>query len=205
MRDLLMLILDSIYVKSPRPDQPCPVKLEMFTPKVFMMFLASLKTKKGEQLSKESYYSFRCGLNHLFRLYNFTKTPEFESELALYFTGSIRLLMIKNQNSSSRAQTGKEHLQFLYKRMAAQCIFAHLFHVITWNLMCQASNATSNQLSHLARGEDALQIFFIHMKNDQTGKCPRDPCHVYANPLNPEICPVLALGVYLIFTPEVLQ
>jgi hypothetical protein len=202
------------YIKNPRPDQPCPVQLETFTPKVLIMFLASLKTKKGDKLSKESYSSFRSGLNHLFQLYNITKKPEFESELALYFTGFIHLLMIRNQNSSSCAQTGKEPLRFeLYKRMAAQYlrhdkpeyIFPHLFHVITWNLMCRASNATSIQLSHLAWGEDALQIYFIHMKNDQTGERPRDPCHVYANPLNPGICPVLTLGIYLICTPEVLQ
>jgi hypothetical protein len=205
---------DRQYIKNPQPDQPCPVKLKTFTPKVFMTFLASLKTKKGNNLSKESYSSFRSGLNHLFQLYNITKTPEFESELALYFTGFILLLMIRNQNSSSHAQTGKEPLRFeLYKRMAAQYlrhdkpeyIFAHLFHVITWNLMCRASNATSIQLSHLAWGEDALQIYFIHMKNYQTGERPRDPHHVYANPLILEICPVLPLGIYLICTPEVLQ
>jgi hypothetical protein len=34
------------------------------------------------------------------------------------------------------------------------------------------------------------------MKNDQFGERPKDPRHIYANPLNPEICPVLALGIY---------
>ncbi|ETL32637.1 hypothetical protein L916_14808 [Phytophthora nicotianae] len=34
------------------------------------------------------------------------------------------------------------------------------------------------------------------MKNDQAGDRPRDPQHVYANPLEPTICPILALGVY---------
>jgi len=34
------------------------------------------------------------------------------------------------------------------------------------------------------------------MKNDQTGERPRDPCHIYANPSMPEICPILALRIY---------
>ncbi|ETK79216.1 hypothetical protein L915_14904 [Phytophthora nicotianae] len=34
------------------------------------------------------------------------------------------------------------------------------------------------------------------MKNDQAGDRPQDPRHVYANPLEPTICPILALGVY---------
>ncbi|ETP36958.1 hypothetical protein F442_15187 [Phytophthora nicotianae P10297] len=34
------------------------------------------------------------------------------------------------------------------------------------------------------------------MKNDQAGDRPRDPQHVYANPLEPTVSPILALGVY---------
>ncbi|OWZ03583.1 hypothetical protein PHMEG_00024660 [Phytophthora megakarya] len=34
------------------------------------------------------------------------------------------------------------------------------------------------------------------MKNDQSGDRPRDPRHVYANPLQPTICPILALAIY---------
>ena len=44
--------------------------------------------------------------------------------------------------------------------------------------------------------EDALCVYFSHMKNDQTADQPRDPRHVYANPLMPEICPILSLGIY---------
>jgi hypothetical protein len=32
------------------------------------------------------------------------------------------------------------------------------------------------------------------MKNDQSGERPRDPRHIYANPLMPEVCPILSLG-----------
>jgi len=44
--------------------------------------------------------------------------------------------------------------------------------------------------------EDALCIYFCQMKNDQLGERPRDPRHVYANPLAPEICGILALAIY---------
>ena len=52
--------------------------------------------------------------------------------------------------------------------------------------------------------QDALQIFFAHMKNDQTGSRPRDPRHVYSNPYNPYIDPILTLISYLIVTPPLL-
>ncbi|EGZ20172.1 hypothetical protein PHYSODRAFT_491513 [Phytophthora sojae] len=34
------------------------------------------------------------------------------------------------------------------------------------------------------------------MKNDQGGERPRDPRHIYTNPLQPSICPIVALGLY---------
>ena len=34
------------------------------------------------------------------------------------------------------------------------------------------------------------------MKNDQGGQRKHDPRHIYSNPLDPVICPVLALGIY---------
>ena len=37
------------------------------------------------------------------------------------------------------------------------------------------------------------------MKNDQCAERPRDPCHIYANPLHPEIYGILALGIYWSF------
>eukprot|EP00924_Labyrinthula_sp_SR-Ha-C_P014698 snap_masked-scaffold_85-processed-gene-0.23-mRNA-1 protein AED:0.28 eAED:0.28 QI:0/0/0/1/1/1/2/0/293 len=62
--------------------------------------------------------------------------------------------------------------------------------------MCRAANTFSIHYRHLTWKEDALCIIFCHQKNDQAGEKARDPRHVYANPLQPEICPVLPLGMY---------
>ena len=43
---------------------------------------------------------------------------------------------------------------------------------------------------------DCLCIFFAHMKNDQGRYRKRDPRHVYSNPHDPIICPILALAIY---------
>ena len=68
-------------------------------------------------------------------------------------------------------------------------------------MMCRAGNGVNICFNHMEWRNDALCIYFAHMKNDQSGDRPRDPRHVYANPIIPEICPVLALGVYLICFP----
>ncbi len=44
-------------------------------------------------------------------------------------------------------------------------------------------------------------MFFANQKNDQTGDRSHYPRHIYANPFNPEICPILAFGVHFLCFP----
>jgi hypothetical protein len=54
-------------------------------------------------------------------------------------------------------------------------------------------------LQHVDWQNDAMLITFAKHKGDQTGEGLGNEKHVYANPLNPTICPLLALAV-LVFT-----
>jgi hypothetical protein len=60
--------------------------------------------------------------------------------------------------------------------------------------MSRAGNAFSICCDHIEWTEDALAIYFAHMKNDQCGERPRNSRYVYANPLMPEVYHVLCLG-----------
>ena len=54
--------------------------------------------------------------------------------------------------------------------------------------------------------DDCLAVLFTHQKNDQDGERPRDPRRIYANPVMPEICPILSLGMYfLVYNPTNMQ
>ncbi|KAK1928348.1 hypothetical protein P3T76_016178 [Phytophthora citrophthora] len=99
-------------------------------------------------------------------------------------------------------KVGKDPMSFgLYKQVAMamlqntsrEMIFARTFMILSWNLMSRAANTVSICYGHLEWCDDALCVYFAHMKNDQRGTRPRDPRHVYANPISPEICPILAL------------
>eukprot|EP00834_Sanchytrium_tribonematis_P007043 NODE_584_length_5696_cov_0.763623.p4 type:complete len:110 gc:universal NODE_584_length_5696_cov_0.763623:5326-5655(+) len=70
--------------------------------------------------------------------------------------------------------------------------------MLSWNIMARAGNIVSVCLGHMAWQNDALCIYFAHMKNDQTANRSRDPHHIYANSIKPEICPILELAIYLI-------
>ncbi|ETN14375.1 hypothetical protein PPTG_07434 [Phytophthora nicotianae INRA-310] len=128
-----------------------------------------------------------------------------ESELTTYFKGLKHTLAKEASNGTGRIKTGKDPLMFdlyifLCKKMlllpGKDMAFSHAYMVIAWNLMCRSSNAFGIRHSHMEWRGDALQIYFAHMKNDQGGERPRDTRHIYANPLEPSICPIVALGLY---------
>jgi hypothetical protein len=128
-----------------------------------------------------------------------------QSELSTYIRGLKRMIPERTGNGGQRIQTGKDPLSFeLYSALCEstlqmgekESMFVRTFLVVTWNLMCRSSNTVMIHHSHMEWRGDALRVYFAHMKNDQMGERPRDPRHVYANPLRPAVCPILALGVY---------
>ena len=94
----------------------------------------------------------------------------------------------------------------LYKKLCAWLLdwntsdggFGHCFLVLTWNLSCHAHNTANIWLCEIEWGStfDAFEIYFAHMKMDQTGDKAKCSCHLYANPCGHLICPVLALAFY---------
>ena len=77
-----------------------------------------------------------------------------------------------------------------------QAVFAHLFLVLCWNLAGRSNSIGTLQFANLAVKDDAIGITFPTTKTDKTGdnKIER---HVYANVVNPSICPYLALGIFV--------
>ncbi len=56
---------------------------------------------------------------------------------------------------------------------------------------------------HVHRDADRLVFCFVKSKGDQTGWNSNQEWHVYNNPHNPEICPVLALACYIFANPGI--
>jgi hypothetical protein len=98
---------------------------------------------------------------------------------------------------------GKRHLEFagyylLCERMLKlpfpEMQFGWSFSTLQWNLMARSNSISSLLLGHISWEGDALVITIPKHKGDQDGDHAY-PRHVYANPQNPTICPVLALAV----------
>lgn len=139
--------------------------------------------------------------------------PALNSELEGLIKGYQRTVATLKQSGDMDIQEGKDALSFIAYRMIAEKLaafsdlrdstssstFAWAFFVFQWNLIARSETVTSILLDHISWKQDALLIFVPKHKADQEGRRSDQPVHVYANPLQPAICPILALAV-LIFS-----
>jgi len=189
---------------SSAPNNP-PLDLGVVEATHFLAWILSMKNKDGGYHSFSTYAGHRSALYNLFRDYHFTMSPQLERELSCHFKGLQHRIASAISSEDGPIKVGNDPMAFsLYRSTAMEMmrsssremIFARAFLVISWNLMSRAANTVSLCYNHMEWGEDALKVYFAHMKNDQRGTRPRDPRHIYANPLMPEVCPILALGAY---------
>lgn len=196
-------------LQNPERTEP-PVDFQAVKVDHVMMWIASLRKENGKKPGPSTYNVARSGIFDLFRSYGEHMSLSLSQDLKNDYRGLKRTSALELQEGGEKVTVGKSPFDFqLYRLLAEkflkacgkQFVFSHLFHIICWNLMCRAGNAVSICWDHLIWENDSLGIYFCHMKNDQTGERPKDPRHVYANPLIPEICPILSLAIYLSTNP----
>eukprot|EP00048_Salpingoeca_helianthica_P006694 m.101557 g.101557 ORF g.101557 m.101557 type:complete len:665 (+) comp14090_c7_seq3:760-2754(+) len=216
LRDLLIL---------PANLQDPPIHFDAFVVRDhFLTFLHQLKAVQTpeENASLNTKQSMRSALVCLFKDYDKTLSEAAKGELERNFQAKKRIHAKQLQEGQGNVNVGKAPLSFgLFaevcrllmgshlaiggamtqaraEALLLTYVFAHCMLTLSWNLACRVSNTATVCYSHMSWANDAMQIVFAHMKNDQTGERPRDPRHLYANPFQPEVCCVLSLGIYLL-------
>lgn len=163
----------------------------------------------GSSISPSYFNLIRASIRFAFLSASVPLPARYEQVLSEITTGIKRTYADVRRADTRRGvtpagDTGKTPLSFsLYRTISRamllsedrDTLWGHLYSTMTWNLMCRTSNTTMLSIHQFRRHNDALAIYFTKAKNDQTGDRLKDPFHVYANPLMPEICPVLALGL----------
>jgi hypothetical protein len=87
---------------------------------------------------------------------------------------------------------------FLLDRETNDSVFAHCFLLLTWNLGCCVHGMSIIQLQDISWANyfDCFHINFVHSKIDQTCDNSQYPRHIFSNPSEPLVCPVLSLAMY---------
>ena len=83
--------------------------------------------------------------------------------------------------------------KYLWKKCSKG--FDVLFATICWNTLMRSDNVVGIALTHLEWDNDCIVLTIPRSKGDQSGAEEKlSKKHIYANPLNPAICPALAIG-----------
>lgn len=137
--------------------------------------------------------------------------PEVNQQLETLLNGYKRKVSDLKLEGRMPVFEGKYHLTFegycilarllLTSEPFNQMLFGWPYLILQWNLIARTNTVSSMMMEHIGWEADALLISTPKHKGDQEGvKCFAR--HVYANPSNPAICPVLALAI-LIFVRSI--
>ena len=99
----------------------------------------------------------------------------------------------------------KKLCELLFEGQGDEYAFYQVFIVLEWNILARSDNCLAMNVNHVQWQNDSLVFYFAKTKCDQSGDKSYDPWHVYSNPENPELCPVLSLSKYLISHPDLLN
>ena len=163
--------------------------------------------------STSQYSAIRSAIAYMYKLAGVERSPAFVADMAKFMGGMKRVVQAAKQHLGLKLSEGKQPMPFkVYEKLALRMfcsgeqedVFAHLFLVLDWCLMKRAENCVGAKINHVKFIDDALVFEFAKSKGNQTGD-EFGPWHVYANPENPWICPVLALARYLFCYPDVLR
>ncbi len=197
-------------------DDNCPFKLSNLTFSHFSDFITQRKARKGKNrgkamsLGNASYEQSQSALKHLFRMSKYAMPSDFFDNLKQFTKGIRRHVANKKVQEGDVAIVGKKKMGFnVYKKICElfmkeegeEFIFAHAFLTLEWNLMARSENVVQAHILHVLWEDDCLVFCFVKSKGDQAGRNCNQEWHVYANPHNPEICPVHALACYIFSNP----
>lgn len=191
-----------------------PIDFSEVTADIVVKGALSLRKKDGTRPDKATLSQFRSAVKSLFKMYGQENDQVHEDRLTYLYRGVGRVTRKRISDNGGKVKVGKDPLQFSDLKNLAESfqtspkktdIFGHAFLLLCWNLMCRSVNCVNICVQHLDWKMDALSIWFSHSKCDQMGTKEKDPRHIYANPINPAICPITALGVYLLCNPAIVH
>ena len=192
--------------QSPPPDF---VDLNILKDYHFKIFILLLKDAHGQIPSFNNVKSKRSGFKYFWALKGINAP---EDTLSRFMAGYKRQEIKRNADAGLTTDNAKEPLNFnCYKILARAFMkgkpddcylwtFAHTYFLLQWNSLSRNETMQKLSLTKIKWADDALQLYFIKMKNDQNGTQSVKPKHIYANPFTPEICPILSLGIYFSVT-----
>ena len=187
-----------------RKDDNCPILMAKMTFNIFSHYMSMKKSgNSGVYLSATSYRGIRSALTHLYHVSGKETDQGFKKELSQFMSGMKRLITSNKRQDGISLEEVKEAMSCdVYKTLCGvlhqgegeEFIFSHTFLTMEWNFMARSNNSVNMHTKHIQWRSDCLILYFGTSKVNQTREISSDPWHLYTNPKNPSICPVLAVA-----------
>jgi hypothetical protein len=180
--------------------------------------------ENGGHIATSTVTGFKSALIWYHSDCNATIDPSLDKELNLFITGYRKEVGDMKQQGHMNAFEGKQPLSFAgYQMLASRFLemtptssasgnhrstgdglavtwtmgtFGWAFLLLQWNLMARSISVAAVMLSHLTWRDDHLTCTTPRTKTDQTAESAF-PKSIFANPLQPQICPVLGIAVFV--------
>ena len=154
---------------------------------------------------------YKSAIVFKYRVEKVTIDPILDQALEDFLEGYQRQVGIYKTMGILPTMEGKMHLSFAgYEAIAKQLIghrntnsmvFSWPYFLLQWNLMVRSESVAAAMLEHFSWKEDALVVAIPKHKSDQQA-AKTYAKHVFANPLNPQVCPILALSLAIFSKPR---
>jgi hypothetical protein len=173
----------------------------------FFGWLTTVKFKPPKLAANSTVRSYKSALKWYYKEKKVTMEPDVDQAIETLLQGYQRTVAQEKALGLRAPHEGKLHLTYsgycllttaLFHTEFKQMLFAWPFMVLQWNLITRCGSVAAMMMQHINWEGDALLITIPKSKADQEGN-NSFPRHLYANPLQPVICPVLALAV-VVFT-----
>lgn len=171
----------------------------------------NIPSKEPDPFSCSQIKGYRSAVVYLYTQKALKLDPDLDEELGSMIDGYEKVINDLKQKGLMKPNEGKSALKFLgYKCLCealaklapprngswSLCVFMWSYFTILWNLMSRSDSVSTLMEEHFDWEGDAMKIQEQGHKGDQQGK-EKYWKHVYANPIDPMICPVLALAVHV--------
>jgi hypothetical protein len=165
--------------------------------KEFFGHICKKKDKNGLHFDPIVFHAFQhvSGYKSAIKDYYSTQevkiSDEIEKMLKQFFEGYVRTIAKLKQDGVMEIIEGKQHMSFKgYKLLATKAIAQDI------DLIARCVSVGSLMYNHVSWESDSLVVVFSSHKGDKEGQNAL-PKHVYANPAEPSICPILSFAIYI--------
>ena len=206
-------ILEWLNEMSRDKPENCPLIIESVQYTHIANYIAQKRAKDQSYLAQSSYQGIRSAVVHLFKCADSPLPGNFNDDMEELLKGMKRTIIAEKVRSGESMEEGKELMSFecyelLCKKFVAgignECIFAHAFLALEWNLMARSQNIVDIALSDMEWDGDCLICRMKKTKNDQDGKWKKYPFHLFCNPNKPWLCCPTAIGTYILSAQNVI-